>query len=234
MSARSPSTSASRSTTWRRRSGSSAKRSSAESAPGCRSDERSRSTRLELRERTLLPNSKASVPPPALASRRMSLALVCAALLVSTGGDESDWPQWRGALGDGLSHGTAWSAEGRSLWSADVGLGYSAPAVSQGRVVALGFDVGRGLDVLRCLDLETGAELWHAEYQGELRDNQHEGGTLTSPAIAGNSVFFANTSGVLRSLRLADGALEWEADLAKRHGVDAGYYGFASSPVLAD
>jgi len=163
----------------------------------------------------------------------MLLAAACVALVGSLGGDPSDWPQWRGALGDGLSHGTAWSAEGRTLWSAEIGLGYSAPAVSAGRVVTLGFDVARGLDVLRCLDFETGRELWSAAYPGQLRDNQHEGGTLSSPAIAGELVCFANTDGVLRCLRLADGSLAWEANLAERHGVDPGYYGFASSPILA-
>ena len=164
----------------------------------------------------------------------MSLVLACAVLVSSPGDDPSDWPQWRGALGDGLSHGAPWSAEGRTVWSAEVGLGYSQPAVSQGRVVALGFDVARALDVLRCLDLETGAELWRAERPGELRDNQHEGGTLSSPAIAGEHVFFANTDGVLRCLRLADGSPVWEANLAQRHGVEPGYYGFASSPVISD
>lgn len=163
----------------------------------------------------------------------MSLAAIVCAVLVSIQENQGDWPQWRGALGDGLSHGGSWSAEGRTLWSAEIDLGYSAPAVGQGRVLTLGFDVARGLDVLRCLDFESGKELWRAEHPGELRNNQHEGGTLSSPAIAGERVFFASTDGVLRCLELADGTALWTADLAERHGVDPGYYGFASSPVLA-
>ena len=36
-----------------------------------------------------------------------------------------DWPHWRGLNHDGLSTGAGWSAQGNTVWSKDVGLGYS-------------------------------------------------------------------------------------------------------------
>src|SRR5262249_52949634 len=132
----------------------------------------------------------------------------------------------------GLSHGTGWSSAGKELWRAEIGLGYSAPSVAGGRVVAYGFDAARALDVLRCLDEGDGHELWRAEAPGELRANQHEGGTLSTPAIDGERVLVFSSSGRLACHALFDGKLLWEVNLAERHGVDPGYYGFAASPVV--
>lgn len=176
------------------------------------------------------------------ATRRSINAMHSALLLLSlvllapraSASDPDEWPQWRGAQGDGLSHGTPWSSSGVARWSVEIGLGYSAPAVAQGRVVTYGFDRERALDVLRCLDADTGEERWRAELPGEERANQHEGGTLSSPCLAGERVFVFSSSAVLSCHRLADGELLWRADLAERHGLDPGYYGFAGSPIVAD
>src|SRR5262245_5094538 len=123
---------------------------------------------------------------------RTPRAPVLVALLASPigafGGDPGDWPQWRGAHGDGLSHDVPWSEHGRTLWTAEIGLGYSAPVVSAGRAYAYGHDAQREKDVLRALELDTGRELWRQEWAGELRDFQHEGGTLSTPAVAGELV----------------------------------------------
>ena len=161
-------------------------------------------------------------------------ALPAALLLLTLGSDPDEWPCWRGARGDGLSHGTPWASTGKTLWTAEIDLGYSAPCVSQGRVVTYGFDATRSVDVLRCLDAETGAERWRDEWPGELRANQHEGGTLSTPAVADGRVFAVSSSGLASCFDLADGTRRWQVDLAARHELDPGYYGFAGSPVLAD
>ncbi|MSR61371.1 MAG: hypothetical protein EXS08_02835 [Planctomycetes bacterium] len=163
----------------------------------------------------------------------VALASVLVPLAAPSSGP-GDWPQWRGADGDGLSHGVAWAPEGTTRWTAEIGLGYSAASVSGGRVVAFGFDAQRSLDVLRAFELETGKELWKQEWPGELRANQHEGGTLSTPAIAGENVYTSTSSGTLLCHRLSDGTLVWKHDLAAEHELDPGYYGFAGSPLLVD
>src|SRR5688572_7802268 len=164
----------------------------------------------------------------------MTLALLPAllALAATVPHDSPDWPQWRGAHGDGLSSGTPWSSTGKELWRVEIGLGYSAPSIADGRVLTYGHDVERALDVLRCLDETSGRELWHAESPGELLANQHEGGTLSTPAIADGRVFVFSSTGRLAAHALADGKLLWTVDVATRHGVDPGYYGFSCSPVV--
>ena len=160
------------------------------------------------------------------------LALALVALTLPN--EPGDWPQWRGAEGDGLSHEVAWSPEGTTRWSAEIGLGYSAVSVSDGRVFALGFDAARSLDVLRALALEDGKELWKREWPGELRANQHEGGTLSTPAVAEGCVYVSTSSGAVLCHRVADGELVWRKDLAAEHALDPGYYGFASSPLVLE
>jgi outer membrane protein assembly factor BamB len=161
------------------------------------------------------------------------LTISCAALLASLSGP-GDWPQWRGAEGDGLSHGVGWSAEGREVWRAEIGLGYSAASVADGRVFAFGFDVAANEDVLRALALADGKELWSARWPGELRANQHEGGTLSTPAVAGELVLTCSSSGVVRAQRVADGKEVWKRDCVAEDGIDPGYYGFAGSPLVAE
>jgi outer membrane protein assembly factor BamB len=154
-------------------------------------------------------------------------------LLASFSGS-GDWPQWRGAERDGLSHGVAWTAEGREVWRAEIGLGYSAASVADGRVFTFGFDTATSEDVLRALALADGKELWSVRWPGELRANQHEGGTLSTPGVAGELVVTCSSSGVVRAHRVADGSEVWRRDCVAEDGVEPGYYGFAGSPLVAD
>lgn len=161
-------------------------------------------------------------------------ALALAVLTALSGSEPGDWPQWRNDAGDGLSREVAWTAEGETRWTSEIGLGYSAVSVSAGRVFAFGFDVERSLDVLRVLALEDGKELWRREWPGELRANQHEGGTLSTPAVADGRVYVSTSSGVVLCHRAEDGEPVWRRDLAAEHELDPGYYGFASSPLVLD
>ncbi len=164
----------------------------------------------------------------------MLAALALALLPLPLAGEPGDWPQWRNDAGDGLSRGVAWTPAGETRWTSEIGLGYSAVSVSAGRVFAFGFDAERSLDVLRVLALEDGQELWRREWPGELRANQHEGGTLSTPAEADGRVYVSTSSGVVLCHRAADGELLWRRDLAAELELDPGYYGFASSPLVLD
>ncbi len=144
------------------------------------------------------------------------------------------WPCWRGPERDGVSRESGWSPRGRSadLWRRDVGHGYSCASVAEGRLFTLGFDVERGLDVVWCLDPATGEVRWKDEYPGELRDRDHTGGTLTTPAVNGGRVFVTSTLGGLRCYEAQSGRLLWSRDMARLHDVPPGYYGFGASPVV--
>src|ERR1035437_7627179 len=80
----------------------------------------------------------------------------------------ADWLRLGGPGGSGVSPETglarSWPAAGpRVLWTLDVAGGFAGPAICDGQVFLLDRMNDRQ-DVLRCLDLETGRELWRLAY----------------------------------------------------------------------
>ncbi len=143
-----------------------------------------------------------------------------------------DWPWWRGPQLDGVSREVGWSVEGRTLWSRDVGLGYSCASVAQGRVYTLGFDVEASQDVLFCLDAETGVDLWRYAWPARLRDQDHTGGTLSTPSVADGRVWIKSREGVVTCLDAEHGQVLWARTLPREVELSPNGYGFPSSPLL--
>ncbi len=83
---------------------------------------------------------------------------------------ETEWPQFRGPTGQGLSSAknvpTKWSATENVAWSVEVpGRGWSSPVLSKGKLY-LTSSVGEGDDItLRalCFDAKDGRVLWDTE-----------------------------------------------------------------------
>jgi len=165
----------------------------------------------------------------------MSTSLLLLALLPMTpamGGD--DWPGWGGPSRNGVSSETGWSVKSAEepLWRAQVGLGYSSVAVQGKRLFTLGYDKDTELDVLRCLDAQTGEELWVHTWPAKLMDLYHGGGTLTTPTLAGEHVYVSEREGWLQCLKAADGALVWQKNLGKDLSLTIPQWGFSASPLL--
>jgi len=152
-------------------------------------------------------------------------------------GQSGDWPHWRGPERNGVSSETGWASEGgrEPLWKTSVGLGHSCPSVVDNRLYTLGFDEEMNLDVVFCLDADTGEEIWARTYPGQIRSSGHGGGTLTTPAVDGARVYISTREGELRCLDADTGEVVWERDLAQEHETVPLDYGFGGSPlVLAD
>src|SRR5262245_42790292 len=84
-----------------------------------------------------------------------------------------DWPCFLGPTADSVSKEkgilTKWPKAGPELvWSKIVGIGYSGPVISCGRLFV--FDRVRNKQRLRALKSETGEELWSFEYPTNYRD----------------------------------------------------------------
>lgn len=169
------------------------------------------------------------------------LAFLTAVLALDSNAMVGDWPQWRGPDGDNVSKESGWSPVGAEapLWTAQVGTGYSSPAIADGRVIINGYfddeeTPGEGIDRISCLSVETGGLLWVVEYPATIYNNEHAGGALSSPTIVGDTVYVASRAGELRAIDVENGGPRWEVDLVERHGVDPDRYGFASSPYFHD
>ncbi len=163
--------------------------------------------------------------------------LVLVILAVSPISGATDWPGLRGPDFDGgvrdanlLRQGADSLALG---WKKALGSGYSAVVVSDGRAVTM-FADGED-DILAAFDAESGEEIWRyrtdATYPGH--DGSHDG-PLSTPLIAGGSVFGLSPRGQLFGVDFATGKERWKVDVVEEHGAQKPHYGFTSSPVLAD
>ncbi|TDJ74551.1 MAG: alcohol dehydrogenase [Planctomycetota bacterium] len=149
----------------------------------------------------------------------------------------ADWPHWRGPDRTGVSPETGWESEGAEapLWVAEVGRGYSASSIADGRLFTRGFferEDKRGDDITICLDAATGEELWSHASPAELGDEMHGGGTLTTPVVDGDTVYVLSRTGPLWAFAAADGERRWETDLTLELEIETGIFGLSSSPLV--
>ncbi len=54
-----------------------------------------------------------------------------------------------------------------------------------------------GEDIVWCLDLKSGKEIWKYSYECKLVDFLHEGGPAATPTIDGDSVYTLSKEGIL-------------------------------------
>lgn len=162
------------------------------------------------------------------------VALLSTSSVASHGDAQTDWPGWRGPLRDGISTESAWKTEGKAeaLWSMDLGLGYSAVAISGGRLYSMGYDPEAEVDLVWCLDAETGEELWVFDYPAKIWDYLHGGGTLSTPTIDGAMVYTANREGMVYCFEGETGEVRWSVDMKELAGAKPGTWGFSASPII--
>src|SRR5688572_12131907 len=105
-----------------------------------------------------------------------------------------DWPQWRGAKRDGVAAGTAskaWPERLTQKWQTTVGVGHSSPVVAGNRIYLF---TRQGEDeVVRCLELETGKEIWSDRYAVPYQMNRaatgHGKGPKSTPVISNGKLY---------------------------------------------
>lgn len=162
----------------------------------------------------------------------------------------ADWPHWLGPDAD--SH---WKEEGLLAnfpasgpvvkWRVPVRWGYSGPAVAEGKVYVMDYDItsgkpdanpgGRtkieGKERVRCFEAATGKELWTHAYDAPY-DLSFPAGPRCTPTVDGSLVYTLGAEGLLKCLSLADGSPLWELDLKKTYKVESPIWGFACHPLI--
>jgi outer membrane protein assembly factor BamB len=161
----------------------------------------------------------------------------------------ADWPQYRGAAGNGVSSEILnWKTSGlKQVWKAESVGGFSSFAVAEGRAFTLSLKEidGASQEVIAAHDAATGKELWSAalgvaKYQGGGNDGTPENkggdGPRSTPTVVGKSVVAFDAKFVLRSFDAATGKLGWTIDLGdkdpKSKEKDKLAWGNATSPLL--
>ncbi|MEM6691589.1 MAG: PQQ-binding-like beta-propeller repeat protein [Planctomycetota bacterium] len=130
----------------------------------------------------------------------------------------------------------AWPEGGPKLaWSYKAsGTGYSACAVSGGRVYTLG---AQGEDTFCvCLESESGKELWKTNVgrASVLVDYNlgWGGGPRSTPTVDGNDVFATTDLGIVFRINRQTGELIWKADLVGDFNGKVPTWGYSDSPLI--
>jgi len=160
-----------------------------------------------------------------------------------------DWPQWMGPKRDNV-----WRESGivekfpeggpKVLWRTPVAVGYSGPAVANGRVFVTDFatasdsksdnadhkEVG-GDERIQCLDEATGKVLWTHQYPVKYTISYPSGPRCT-PNVEPNRVYTLGAEGNLVCLDTADGSVIWSHDLRQDYETEAAIWGYAAHPLI--
>ena len=104
---------------------------------------------------------------------------------------------------------------GRRLWEVSLGEGYAGPAVRDGRVYVLDYDARERADVVRCLSLDDGREIWRRAYSVDVKRNH--GMSRTVPAVSDKYVVTLGPKCHLLCLDRTTGDYRWGIDMARRY-----------------
>ena len=147
-----------------------------------------------------------------------------------------DWPDFLGPQRNAKSTETGlnwdWPAEGPPvLWQLPLGIGYSQPTVSRGRL----FHFDRYGDVVRltCRDAQTGEQVWTLDHPTQYDDLLgYNNGPRCTPVVDGEHVYTMSAEGVLQCVKFADGERVWQVDTMQKFGVVQNFFGVGSTPVV--
>ncbi len=162
-------------------------------------------------------------------------ALILASGLGLTAAHSEDWPCFHGPRHNNISiekdWTTAWPPEGpKQLWKASVGQGFSSVSVAQGRLYTMGVVEGR--ETVWCLEAATGREVWRHSYPYVFKPQYYEGGSSSTPTVAGGRVYSLGQSGECFCFDAATGKIVWSKHLARDFGLAVPTWGFANSPHI--
>lgn len=152
----------------------------------------------------------------------------------AVGTHAAGWPQFLGPDRNGIAPeaklARAWPEGGPPvLWSFPLGAGFGGAAVDEGRVYILD-RVKNKEDILLCLDLNTGKELWRFSYEAPGTLNFE--GPRSTPTVDKKYVFVIGPMGQVHCIDKNTHQAIWRKDLVSDFGTVAPTWAFAQSPLL--
>ncbi|MFC2168431.1 PQQ-binding-like beta-propeller repeat protein [Acidobacteriota bacterium] len=147
----------------------------------------------------------------------------------------NDWPQYLGPTRNAISSETgilkSWPAEGPEvMWTVPLGDGFGAPIISKGKVYILD-RIGNEKDILRCLDLETGKELWTFSYDAPGQVDHP--GSRSVPTTDGNFVYTCGLYGHVHCIDINTHKVVWTKNIwTDFGGGNVPRWAISQSPLL--
>jgi outer membrane protein assembly factor BamB len=149
-----------------------------------------------------------------------------------------EWPRFRGPNFDAISTqdislARTWPPEGpKVLWSIDVGEGYAGPAVLAGRVYILDYDREAQADVVRCLSLQDGKDIWRYSYPVPVK--RYHGMSRTVPAVTDKYVVTLGPKAHVTCLDSTTGEFRWMYNLVREFNTTVPEWYAAQCPLIDD
>jgi len=145
------------------------------------------------------------------------------------------WTDWRGGpRRDSQSAHVpkALPAECRFLWRTKLtSQSLGGIAATTKRVLCSDKSPDGGSDIWRCLDADTGKELWQLRYAAEATKMDYTSAPRATPVIVGEKVYLLGALGDLHCVGLADGRVLWKCNLLARFGGKVPTWGFCGTPL---
>ena len=161
-----------------------------------------------------------------------------------------DWPQWLGPQRDAVwrEHGIVKSFPRDGLpvrWRAPVGLGYSGPAVADGKVFVMDYvkqsgDVVNnpggatklaGKERIVCFSAKTGEQIWEHAYD-RAYSISYASGPRCTPTVAAGKVYALGAEGNLTCLDAETGGVVWNRDLMSDYNTKTPIWGHSAHPLV--
>lgn len=167
---------------------------------------------------------------------RIAAVLIMSMLLTSST-QAGDWPHYGGPSNNASSDETgllrSWGADGPEvLWTTKTGPGFGGPAVVDGKVYLLDRDGDVG-DVMRCLDLASGKDLWSVPLASPGNMKYH--GSRSIPTVADGRVSGVSQFGDLYCVDIKTRKMLWRTNTWTDYGGEKRpIWGFSQSPVAYD
>jgi outer membrane protein assembly factor BamB len=146
------------------------------------------------------------------------------------------WPRFRGDRFDGIATpgeplARHWANTGPAvLWSIELGEGHAGAAVRDGRVFVLDYDRAASADVLRCLSLADGRDIWQYSYPIGVKRNH--GMSRTVPAVTDKYVVAIGPKCTVFCLDPATGHEYWLIDMVRQFGATVPQWYAGQCPLI--
>ncbi len=151
-----------------------------------------------------------------------------------------DWTQWRGTNRDGaVNNFTAPALWPKSLtlkWKVPTGSGFSSPLVYQDRIFLHTRNEEKGLELVTCLDLNSGKTLWEQSYPVAFTKNQYAvkmgKGPNSTPLLHDGKLYTLGVTAVFSCFDAKSGKLLWRKDYSRQIDTSKLFCGTAMSPMI--
>jgi outer membrane protein assembly factor BamB len=174
--------------------------------------------------------------------RKIILSLTAAVMLCglchagapAAGGASKDWPRFRGPDGDGMSKDTGinkdWKAKPpKELWKISLGdNGYAGPSVAAGKLFII--DHAGAEDIVRAVNITTGADVWKFNYPDAAKDNY--GFARSTPTYDNGKLYTLSRTGMLHCLDAEKGTKLWAKNIKSEYKGVHGSWEYSMSPFV--